>query len=501
MDDVRRTAVRNRVAVLVAVLAFAVVAVGLAVVAGGGPGSGDASLPKLPLAVGAERTAAAAVDNSAGASMAPESNVTYRFDGEPPAMPSEAQAHRLERADVRAAASDLAAALGLEGAPEKRDESWVVHDDEGELVVHETTGLPWYHGSVTTCPDKPVSSDGREAGSCVVASDQPLDVDATPPPREQVEEAVRPVFERMGLAVEALEVIEGTAVLRPRVDGMRTVGWEQALTVDSKGTVVGGYGWLGRPEELGEYPLVDVPAALERLRTGFGYGPRTMTAATEPAIAVDDSAEPQPQEVVLTGVELGLQMIEAHLVPSFLFSVADGEGPVVVAVEDRLLEELAPQSQPEPAPMPPDGSGSGSGSTGSSGQACSGSASASAPPEGGTEPANQPLTVEVCGPTEAKVGEEVAFEVTAVDGDAEIVESGGCGEPRATFGDEEGAGPGECIADCGLPLGESRAGKLHRTFRHAYSKPGTYTATFAFQSAHCTKGASSGEASHTIVVR
>jgi hypothetical protein len=168
---------------------------------------------------------------------------------------------------------------------------------------------------------------------------------------------------------------------------------------------------------------------------------------------------------------------EALLVPAYLFDIDDGDVVPVVAVTDEFLPQPpAPEPVPEPVPEPGPG--------GSDAQ-CAGS-SAAAPDVAGGD-ANQPLTVEVCGPSEVRVGEEAAFSLTAVDPDAVIV-TDDCGGPAATFGD--GDLRRECIADCVAfdPPPGKEPGKHGQRFTHVYQQPGTYTATFRVRSGSSCDG-------------
>ena len=392
MDAERRTDMRNRVVVLAAVLAFMLGAVGLAVVVAR---SDDDSLPKLPLASagGGERGAADMASLSA-----PAMPIVYRFEGESADVPESATAYRLERSEVREAAAALADALGVRGSVEQRGGSWVVRGEDREVVVHDVPGLPWYLGPGAFCPDQPVSSDGKEGvASCVVtaeatgraASDEPPPTRPDDlPSKEEAQARFDDVFERLGVGGDPTvsdNVLTLDAVVRPTVDGLPTIGYEHGLTMGPKGEIVGGYGSLGRPQALGDYPLISVDEAVERLQTGFSVGPRTLSAEIEQA-GPDGAGV---QEVVLTGVKLGLQSVEGHLVPAFLFDVADGDGPAVPAVVDRFLDDIAPAPEPEPVPEGSSGCGVSVSGVGA---------------DRGSGPADEPVTVEVCGPNTAKVG-------------------------------------------------------------------------------------------------
>lgn len=438
---------RNRGLVAVLVFVFAVKVVGFAVwLAGRDDGE---ALPKLPVAVTGER-AAMATDGAA-----------YRV-GELPALPDTGPAYSLSVGDPVSARTAVAAALGK---------------DADAVSVDGGPGRPW---QVSGARDMPVQSE-PECPTCA------------PLPRargllsdEAAEQRAREILGRLGVSGGEAEVratsVSVEVTIRPTVDGLPTRGYEHHLSLGLEGTPIGGYGWLGRPERLGDYPLVDLDGALDRLRQGTG--PRTLRAEVHRAEPCPDTAmcaAPEDGAVAVTGVRLGLQLVAGRLVPSFFFDVAEGVGPVVAAVEDRYLKEVQPEPEPEPRPEP-------------DGEACSGT--------GGAAPSgDQPLTVQVCGPTTAAVGEEVAFEVTASDADAEIIDSG-CGGPDVVYGDEgEGVSHSGCMPACVAPLKDGKPGKLARTFRHTYTAPGTYTARFAFQSAFCTKGASRGEGEHSVVVR
>ena len=226
---------------------------------------------------------------------------------------------------------------------------------------------------------------------------------------------------------------------------------------------------------------------------------------------------PVPATVVrtLTEARLGLVHVPAfdgsgpgHLVPAFFFRFSDdpATGPwsgneaelPVIAVTDKYLERAGAGTRVDPGmPEPaPDRRG---------GESCTGAAAASSS-DASNE--NQPLTLEVCGPVSAKVGQSVSFTVVATDPDAAIFEDQ-CfaGDPEVDFGD--GGPQARCIVDCAPPDRNKKpapeAGSLKKTLTHTYSKAGTYTATFTYRSGSaCDRDnpyASTGSVSMTVTVK
>lgn len=578
----RPTGMRNRVAALAAVSAFAVGLTGVAVVAArSGGGSGLERLPNL--AGGSRETADMAM--AAGGGWSP--HVEYVVEGTLPALPDEAPAFRLPTDDDRDAIRRLAGALGMNGTAVKRDRSYVLDDGKRRLTIEVAPGMPWYLG--TSCPDAPVSSHGDEgvtASVCevtAIAEPVPLDAPVAPDPaaearerralesgsqssggsmgssgsaatssesgtssgssppmpphggkpepfvspvprrvpdppkppadlpsREEAERIGRGVFERLGVATDTFRLEGGEyswqAFVSPRVSGLPVVGLEQVVSIGSQGEVQGGNGSLLAPKPIGDYPLAGVEAGLARLRAGGGVGATPMAdlavGATEPSCPDTADCPPPPPSgpvtVTITGVHLGLQHVADALVPVYVFETKDRGEMAVPAVTDRWLEETSPTRGGDGGPEPDDGMSTGSCAAAVAGQ---GSAVGGEPAE---EP-NAPLVVEVCvEPAKAKVGQEVTFTVTVKDGDAEIYDEV-CAGPHIDFGDEGLVARTACGHLCdagGRPpsITERRAGELTRTFTHAYAKPGTYTARFAYRSEPCSKWSSTGETTTTVHV-
>lgn len=445
----RPSDMRPRVAALAAVVAFAVAVTGLAVVvARSGGGSG---LERLPFAAAtAERGDAAAMSLAA-----PAGPVDYVVEGTLPDLPDEAPAYRLGGDDVVA-----------------------------DGVATATASVSDVAVSREPCPPCPPEADCLACGAPTPPVDLPSKADA--------ERIARRALTERGLDAAGLELVEGgsrwQAIVAPTVGGLPTRGIETLLFVGPQGEVSGPYGYSGTPERIGDYPLVGVEAGLDRLRQGVGAGPQTLMARDLDAPEPDAVSSNAVQVVTITGARLALLRVGDVLVPVYEFLTEQGGALPVPAVTDRYLKE---QQVPEPEPAPGGGGASGS---------CSGSAGAS-----GSDGSNQPMSVEVCvEPARAEAGQEVVFTVTVVDPDARIITEG-CGAPTATFGDEERAVIGQCMAACAAPprfapKPQPEPGKHVATHRHTYTKQGTYTARFEFQSTMCSPYSSRGEATVTVVV-
>lgn len=553
---IRRTGMRNRVPALAAVTAFAV---GLASVAVLAARSGDDGLEALPSLAGG-RGEAAAMDAMASRSLAAPGLVDYEIAKALPDLPSKAPAYRLGSSASRRAVERLADALGIDAPVREEDGRLRV----GNLTVENAPGVPWYLSDLAPgCKEAPVSSDRRSlrVQGCAVSSssatvtaidpatgahsdtnaDQPCPPEAdcrpaspTPPPpdcdpgagcgsgstpsfdgrttpsrrpspepmplphpepvpppvpdlpdRAEAERMARDVFTALGVGVEGLRLDGGysswEAQVSPRVGGLEVLGLVHSLSIGPKGKVQAASGYLGTPGRIGDYPLVGVETAFDRLRVGHNTDDPTPLVAR---------ADGEARTVVVTDVRLALQHIADALVPVYLFVAEDGATFPVPGVPERYLEDPRANDGGRGSPAP--------GETGSG--MCAGSAAGAT--DMGGEQKNAPLTVSVCAePAVAKAGQEVVFQVTAVDPDAPIT-SGGCSGSHATFGDEEQAITVSCIPSCASPRTKPapEPGKHTETFRHTYQRAGTYTALFHFQSAACNPYGSTGTGRITVRV-
>lgn len=193
----RPTGVRNRLVALSAVLAFALVVTGVAVVAGSG---GDqAKLEKLSFAAGGgtEATSAAMATGAPSADYPDFGPVEYRVKGDLPELADKAPAYRLAADATKDDVAKLAAILGLTGeVSENGDGGWSVRSGGQELNVRRGPGLPWFLSTACT-ESSGVSAGGGEtvvSSGCVsgqaspmmahpaMASGAPMPATAPPPP-------------------------------------------------------------------------------------------------------------------------------------------------------------------------------------------------------------------------------------------------------------------------------------------------------------------------------
>jgi hypothetical protein len=473
---------QNRTVILAVVIGVLVGAAGVAllVVTDDDGTSVAADLPRLP-APGAGGERALAADSMLAA-------VTYKVEDDLPDLADEAPAYRSTGKVDDGAEGRLAKAFGQ------------------EVTVDEARGA-WFVGEDRKCLP-PAGAGPDIAVSC--ASPLPAFTEADRPSKEDARRIALTAFEAGDFDTSGgVQVLDAgptwDVVAERRVGGARVVGLANRLSIGTGGRIVGGSGQLATFDRLGDYPLVSVTEGVERLQRGATDLPeRGAPAGAEPAIApVAPEEGPVVTERTITHVELGLMPVwvdtTVWLEPAFLFEVDDSDTLTAPAVIDSLLGDWAPYPTPEPdprgdpgqiEPAPPSGGGSGSGTS----EACSGASSSSVSNSGET---NEAMRLEVCAsPSRVGPGEKVTFTMKASDPDAAI-DTDGCQQPTASYG-EEGDGVVQCMALCSKESFTPEQTSLTRTFTHAYSKPGTYRATFSVGS--CAPKASSASVVVEIIV-
>jgi hypothetical protein len=252
--------------------------------------------PKLPPVGAASASTAEARDSAAagGADLMlyPERQIEYRLADGAEAPATSAPAYRVEADDV--SEDDvvrMAKAFDLDGDVENEDRSSVVRSGSSEFRIETGPVTSW---SYARDPNGTVSSG--VAVACAPDTDCPAPEPPPPipglPSASEAEARARQLLDEMGLDVDGLrfEVFDSDAG-SPRtvnwthvVDDMDVTGFGGSITFGEQGRVEYASGQLGTFEKVGDYPLVSMQDAVERLRTGFGGGPRALATDT-PGVA------------------------------------------------------------------------------------------------------------------------------------------------------------------------------------------------------------------------
>lgn len=182
-----------------------------------------------------------------------------------------------------------------------------------------------------------------------------------------------------------------SVLIDPTIAGLPTTGVQTSISVDDKG-VVNGYGRIGNPVELAQYPVISAAEALKTLNTM----PRPEIAIAcpvdvSPNPTSSDAVVPQPAcatpaPMIFTSVAFGLQLqwdgTQTLLVPAWLYSPKDSttssEVVGAIAVAPQYIAQPTPIPVPSMSTMPMPVPGSSGGASGVSvGTASSGPAAGS----------------------------------------------------------------------------------------------------------------------------
>jgi len=384
----RPKGMRNRVTLLAAVLAFAVVVGGVAVMASrsGGPGTGRA-LPRLPAgtasssASGSAQGAGAFADQSNGPTDAiamPVRLSTYVLDSGVERPADHATAYRLAPV-TQARFEALAKALGASGAVVQGGQRLMVSDADHELSIDTVSGV-WslslmqaapVAGFATTCKPCPPNA------VCTPSCEQPAKPEGMPS-RDEAEKAARAFWSKAGVDPGDADVkvddntFQWYVHFAPEVGGVGVSGLDIGVAIGPHSQVDSATGWLSGANavNLGDYPLVTLPEAVVRLNampygpaclhttprclpaarlesptatagigqaaggsasgsTGAAKAPTPPEPATGPveppsSTVVTAPASPTTAVLTITTARLGLAQIDGYLVPVYLFTTATG---------------------------------------------------------------------------------------------------------------------------------------------------------------------------------
>ncbi|MDH6698114.1 hypothetical protein [Streptomyces sp. MAA16] len=343
--------------------------------ASAGAGGADGSTPP-PLALDGYDTGGGGDSRGIAAGEPNPYGVHYRADGDLPAGPGSAPVYRASGEVTEAEVARLAKALGLDGTPVARGESWQVgsvKDGSGpDLTVDRAAPGTWtfhrYAAGTDAC------------GAAVTCAEDPASPAAEPVDAAAAEKAAAPVLKAIGqdgAKLDAGQVRGAQRVVNadPVVGGLPTYGWTTGLTVGASGELVGGTGRLKAPVEGASYPVLGAARTLALLNAAPEAGHRMGIGGCASAVPLKDRLE-QPcgsgagtgtgtsdvpsggtvtVEDAVFGLALRTRQGQPLLVPSWLFQVrgADGRGVFTVAhpaVDPAYLTSPSSPSSPSAAP-------------------------------------------------------------------------------------------------------------------------------------------------------
>ncbi|MFI8294784.1 hypothetical protein ACIGCZ_02415 [Streptomyces nigra] len=370
---------RRRSSAAVAAVAAAVLLVGgggayLAANASGGSdgsaatGAGGSTPPPLNLD--------GATDGGGSPGIAPgEPNpygVKYRAGGELPDGPGSAPVYRATGEVGADDVARLAEALGVDGTPVSRGETWHIGVKDGSgptLQVDKKAPGAWTFQRFAAGTD-----DCRGVAEC---SKTPSARAGDPPAEDAAKKAAEPVLEAAGLdeaKLDASQVMGAQRVVHaePVVDGLPTYGWTTGVTVNAQGEVVGGSGLLESPEKGDTYPVLSAEKTLGLMnrtpaadgRTGIGGCADPVPLKDGTAVPCEAAPDAPSKNTDTVTVEKAVFGLAAHavdgrqaLVASWLFEVRAPEARdsftvTHPAVDPEYLASSSGEATDGPSPRP-----------------------------------------------------------------------------------------------------------------------------------------------------
>ncbi|WP_181890513.1 hypothetical protein [Streptomyces sp. M7] len=298
--------------------------------------------------------------------------VKYRAGGELPDGPGSAPVYR---ATGQVGADDvarLAEALGVDGTPVSRGETWHIGVKDGSgptLQVDKKAPGAWTFQRFAAGTD-----DCRGVAEC---SKAPSARAGDPPAEDAAKKAAEPVLEAAGLDEAKLDASQVMGAQRmvhaePVVDGLPTYGWTTGVTVNTQGEVVGGSGLLESPEKGDTYPVLSAEKTLGLMnrtpaadgRTGIGGCADPVPLKDGTAVPCEAAPDAPSKNTDTVTVEKAVFGLAAHavdgrqaLVPSWLFEVRAPEARdsftvTHPAVDPEYLASSSGEATDGPSPRP-----------------------------------------------------------------------------------------------------------------------------------------------------
>ncbi|MGX1489791.1 hypothetical protein [Streptomyces tendae] len=298
--------------------------------------------------------------------------VKYRAGGELPDGPGSAPVYR---ATGQVGADDvarLAEALGVDGTPVSRGETWHIGVKDGSgptLQVDKKAPGAWTFQRFAAGTD-----DCRGVAEC---SKAPSARAGDPPAEDAARKAAEPVLEAAGLDEAKLDASQVMGAQRmvhaePVVGGLPTYGWTTGVTVNTQGEVVGGSGLLESPEKGDTYPVLSAEKTLGLMnrtpaaggRTGIGGCADPVPLKDGTAVPCEAAPDAPSKDTDTVTVEKAVFGLAAHavdgrqaLVPSWLFEVRAPEARdsftvTHPAVDPEYLASSSGEATDGPSPRP-----------------------------------------------------------------------------------------------------------------------------------------------------
>lgn len=300
---------------------LAVLAVGAAALA---VRSGNDDPPRLPVALG---SSAGAGERSSASPMSADMKmaawVTYVAGDDLPVLGGSGPAYRLHGTVDEAVVRRLAGVFGLEGTPTEQDGYWTLETDAGMLQAYPGGGGTWWYSSVTgprAVTDVATSSGGGTAESCAAdkcidpvpldppVSDCPPDADcaqpepfvppADLPSKDEARTIALDLLRKVDADVDHAKVtVDGPydswyVTVEPAVDGATVSGYSFSVSVGPKGAILAAGGSLAKPERLGDYPVLDTRATIDRLNAetaGYATGAEDSPLVMQDTVPGDEA--------------------------------------------------------------------------------------------------------------------------------------------------------------------------------------------------------------------
>ncbi|MFJ5061500.1 hypothetical protein ACIP96_19040 [Streptomyces nigra] len=298
--------------------------------------------------------------------------VKYRAGGELPDGPGSAPVYRATGEVGADDVARLAEALGVDGTPVSRGETWHIGVKDGSgptLQVDKKAPGAWTFQRFAAGTD-----DCRGVAEC---SKAPSARAGDPPAEDAAKKAAEPVLEAAGLdeaKLDASQVMGAQRVVHaePVVDGLPTYGWTTGVTVNAQGEVVGGSGLLESPEKGDTYPVLSAEKTLGLMnrtpaadgRTGIGGCADPVPLKDGTAVPCEAAPDAPSKNTDTVTVEKAVFGLAAHavdgrqaLVPSWLFEVRAPEARdsftvTHPAVDPEYLASSSGEATDGPSPRP-----------------------------------------------------------------------------------------------------------------------------------------------------